>query len=67
MFNFSSFFLELIESHKCRQEGINIVGFLDPSTVNEKTINLPATVGYLYNAFLATLDKRCILLSYKCY
>ncbi|KAG2534049.1 hypothetical protein PVAP13_9NG227722, partial [Panicum virgatum] len=56
----------VMESHKCRRCGINNIGFLDPSTVHENTVNLPSTVDYLYKAFLSTQNKRSILLSYNC-
>ncbi|KAG2584011.1 hypothetical protein PVAP13_6KG256506 [Panicum virgatum] len=57
----------VMESHKCRRCGINNIGFLDPSTVHENTVNLPSTVDYLYKAFLSMQDKRSILLSYNCF
>ncbi|KAG2629994.1 hypothetical protein PVAP13_3KG472402 [Panicum virgatum] len=57
----------VMESHKCRRCGINNIGFLDPSTVHENTVNLPSTVDYLYKDFLSMQDKRSILLSYNCF
>ena len=54
-----------MEEHKCKEKGINDIGFLDPTSINRCTINFRSTVDIVCDAFLHIQDKKGILLPYK--
>ncbi|KAL6619930.1 hypothetical protein ACP70R_035069 [Stipagrostis hirtigluma subsp. patula] len=53
--------------HKCREKGIKEFGFLDPISINEKTVmeEPKNTEDALYKAMLAYQDKESVLLIYN--
>ncbi|CAN6336211.1 unnamed protein product [Urochloa humidicola] len=56
----------LMESHILKKREIEDIAFLDPVSVNEKTLLDPGTAHYLYHAFCKLKMKKSILLAYNC-
>ncbi|CAN6275253.1 unnamed protein product [Urochloa humidicola] len=55
----------LMESHILKKWEIEDIAFLDPVSVNEKTLLDPGTAHYLYHAFCKLKMKKSILLAYN--
>jgi hypothetical protein len=54
-----------MEAHKCKERGINDIGFLDPTSINEATVGFRSTADAVCDALVDMQDKKCILLSYN--
>ncbi|CAN6381654.1 unnamed protein product [Urochloa humidicola] len=55
-----------MESHILKERGIKDIAFLDPVSINEKTLQDPGTAHYLYGAFCKLKMKKSILIAYNC-
>jgi hypothetical protein len=49
-----------MEAHKCKERGINDIGFLDPTSINEATLGFMSTVDVYPGFFCPTTISTCI-------
>jgi hypothetical protein len=54
-----------MEAHKFKERGINDIGFLDPTSINEAIVGFRSTVNAGCDALVDMQDKKWILLPYN--